>query len=105
MSATEEREIASKSLDLREKSRYDASVRLSVAPMMDWTDRHCRVFHRLLAPTALLYTEMVHANAVLEGDRERCWALMRSSIQSRCSWAAANLSGWRGHARGRGVRL
>ena len=38
MSATEEREIAGKSLDLREKSRYDASVRLSVAPMMDWTD-------------------------------------------------------------------
>lgn len=42
--------------------------RLSVAPMMDWTDRHCRYFHRLLAPNALLYTEMVHANAVLHGD-------------------------------------
>jgi tRNA-dihydrouridine synthase A len=39
--------------------------------MMDWTDRHCRAFHRLLAPHALLYTEMVHANAVLQGDRER----------------------------------
>lgn len=39
--------------------------------MMDWTDRHCRVFHRILAPNALLYTEMVHANAVLLGDRER----------------------------------
>jgi len=39
--------------------------------MMDWTDRHCRAFHRVLAPTALLYTEMVHANAVLQGDRER----------------------------------
>jgi tRNA-dihydrouridine synthase A len=38
---------------------------------MDWTDRHCRAFHRLLAPHALLYTEMVHANAVLQGDRER----------------------------------
>jgi len=39
--------------------------------MMDWTDRHCRVFHRLLAPHARLYTEMVHANAVVLGDRER----------------------------------
>jgi len=47
------------------------SLRLSVAPMMDWTDRHCRAFHRLLAPEALLYTEMVHANAVIHGDRER----------------------------------
>jgi len=39
--------------------------------MMDWTDRHCRFFHRLLAPNARLYTEMVHAQAVLFGDRER----------------------------------
>ncbi len=39
--------------------------------MMDWTDRHCRAFHRVLAPRALLYTEMVHAQAVLLGDRER----------------------------------
>ncbi|WP_449468049.1 tRNA dihydrouridine(20/20a) synthase DusA [Stenotrophomonas humi] len=46
-------------------------LRLSVAPMMDWTDRHCRVFHRILAPGARLYTEMVHANAVIHGDRER----------------------------------
>jgi len=45
--------------------------RLCVAPMMDWTDRHCRVFHRLLAPGARLYTEMVHAQAVLHGDRRR----------------------------------
>ena len=52
-------------------ARYDASARLSVAPMMDWTDRHCRYFHRLLAPQARLYTEMVHANAVLHGDRHR----------------------------------
>ena len=50
---------------------HAASLRLSVAPMMDWTDRHCRVFHRLLAPHARLYTEMVHANAVVLGDRER----------------------------------
>ncbi|WP_434026952.1 tRNA dihydrouridine(20/20a) synthase DusA [[Pseudomonas] boreopolis] len=52
-------------------ARYADSLRLSVAPMMDWTDRHCRVFHRLLAPSARLYTEMVHANAVIHGDRER----------------------------------
>ena len=50
------------------------SLRLSVAPMMDWTDSHCRVFHRLLAPHARLYTEMVHANAVLQGDRTRLLA-------------------------------
>lgn len=48
-----------------------APWRLCVAPMMDWTDRHCRVFHRRLAPHARLYTEMVHANAVLRGDRKR----------------------------------
>jgi len=50
---------------------FASSFRLSVAPMMDWTDRHCRVFHRALAPHARLYTEMVHAHAVIHGDRER----------------------------------
>src|SRR5688500_13160362 len=45
--------------------------RLSIAPMMDWTDRHCRAFHRALTTRALLYTEMVTAHAVLNGDRER----------------------------------
>ena len=39
--------------------------------MMDWTDRHCRFFHRLLAPHARLYTEMVTTGAVLRGDRHR----------------------------------
>jgi tRNA-dihydrouridine synthase A len=52
-----------------------AQLRLSVAPMMDWTDTHCRVFHRLLAPHARLYTEMVHANAVVLGDRTRLLAM------------------------------
>jgi len=47
------------------------SWRLCVAPMMDWTDRHCRYFHRLLAPSARLYTEMVASGAVIHGDRER----------------------------------
>jgi len=48
---------------------------LSVAPMMDWTDTHCRVFHRILAPDARLYTEMVHANAVIHGDRRQLLAM------------------------------
>ena len=52
-----------------------SELRLSVAPMMDWTDTHCRVFHRILAPHARLYTEMVHANAVLHGDRRKLLAL------------------------------
>ena len=43
--------------------------RLCVAPMMDWTDRHCRYFHRLLSPHARLYTEMVTAAALTHGDR------------------------------------
>jgi tRNA-dihydrouridine synthase A len=45
--------------------------RLSIAPMMDWTDRHCRAFHRALTARALLYTEMVTAPAVLHGDQQR----------------------------------
>ena len=44
---------------------------LSVAPMMDWTDRHCRVFHRGLTRHALLYTEMITSAAVVHGDRDR----------------------------------
>lgn len=47
------------------------AFRLSVAPMMDWTDRHCRVFHRVLSRRAQLYTEMVTAQAVIHGDRKR----------------------------------
>jgi tRNA-dihydrouridine synthase A len=45
--------------------------KLSVAPMMDWTDRHCRYFHRLLTPSALLYTEMVTTGAIIHGDADR----------------------------------
>ncbi|MBN9480719.1 MAG: tRNA dihydrouridine(20/20a) synthase DusA [Bordetella sp.] len=45
--------------------------RFSVAPMMDWTDRNCRAFHRALSTRALLYTEMVTAPAVIHGDRDR----------------------------------
>jgi tRNA-dihydrouridine synthase A len=45
--------------------------RLSVAPMMDWTDRHCRAFHRVLTKRALLYTEMAVDKAVIHGDRQK----------------------------------
>ena len=49
----------------------DQSFRFSIAPMMDWTDRHCRVFHRGLTRRARLYTEMVTAGAVIHGPRDR----------------------------------
>jgi tRNA-dihydrouridine synthase A len=49
----------------------DFSRKFSIAPMMDWTDRHCRVLHRLLTARALLYTEMVTADAILNGDKAR----------------------------------
>ena len=55
----------------QEKTRHNNAFRFSVAPMMDWTDRHCRAFHRVLTRDALLYTEMVTSKAVLHGDRER----------------------------------
>src|SRR3984885_4201950 len=42
--------------------------RVCVAPMMGWTDRHCRYLHRLYAPHALLYTEMIVAAAIVRGD-------------------------------------
>ncbi len=48
-----------------------ADLRFSVAPMMDWTDRHCRVFHRQMSRRARLYTEMVTADAIVFGPRER----------------------------------
>ncbi len=48
-----------------------ADIRFSIAPMMDWTDRHCRFVHRLLTRRARLYTEMVTTGAVIHGDRTR----------------------------------
>jgi tRNA-dihydrouridine synthase A len=45
--------------------------RFAIAPMMDWTDRHCRFFHRLLTRRALIYTEMITTGALLHGDRVR----------------------------------
>src|SRR5262245_64732502 len=52
-------------------SRKVSRWRLCVAPMMEWTDRHCRYFHRLLSPRARLYTEMVTTGALLHGDLAR----------------------------------
>jgi tRNA-dihydrouridine synthase A len=49
----------------------DLDHRISVAPMMDWTDRHCRRFHRLLTKHTRLYTEMVTTGALLHGDQSR----------------------------------
>lgn len=48
-----------------------ASNTFCVAPMLDWTDRHCRFFHRLISQHALLYTEMVTTGALIHGDRHR----------------------------------
>ena len=45
--------------------------KFSVAPMMDWTDRHCRFFHRVMTRHALVYTEMVTAEAIIRGKRDR----------------------------------
>ena len=55
---------SAKLLNLKEKV-------VSVAPMMDWTDRHCRYFHRLMSRHALLYTEMVTTGALVHGDVPR----------------------------------
>ena len=62
--------------DLKQADGHVASLdrRLSVAPMMARTDRHCRYFLRLLSARTLLYSEMIHAGAVLHGDRARLLA-------------------------------
>jgi tRNA-dihydrouridine synthase A len=52
-------------------SKKAVDRRISVAPMMDWTDRHCRYFLRGFSPDTLLYTEMITTGAVLRGDREK----------------------------------
>jgi tRNA-dihydrouridine synthase A len=57
--------------DLSIKKGVYGAHRLSVAPMMDWTDRHCRHFHRLMTRRAMLYTEMVTAAAIIHGPRQR----------------------------------
>ena len=60
-----------KSPEILAKSPSNADFRVCVAPMMDWTDRHCRYFHRLLSPRARLYTEMVTSAALVRGKQLR----------------------------------
>ena len=79
---------------------------LAVAPMMDWTDRHCRFFHRQLTRRALLYTEMVVADAVIHGDA-RAAARLRSGGASGGAAARRlrSAKARRGGADRRGLRL
>lgn len=56
---------------VRPQADKNLACRFSVAPMLDWTDRHCRRFHRSLSRHALLYTEMVTTGAILHGNRDR----------------------------------
>ncbi|MGK6316843.1 tRNA dihydrouridine(20/20a) synthase DusA [Neorhizobium sp. DT-125] len=57
--------------DKKEEGRYFRAPVFAVAPMIDWTDRHCRFLHRQLSARALLYTEMIVADAIIHGPRER----------------------------------
>ena len=77
-----------KGSDLRER-------RISVAPMMDWTDRHCRYFLRGFSPRVLLYTEMITAAAITRGNSARLLRYSGKSSRWRCSWAAVILRSWR----------
>src|SRR6266513_6509059 len=56
---------------MSEKTAKSYDFLFSVAPMMDWTDRHCRVFHRLMTRRARLFTEMLTTGAIIHGDRRR----------------------------------
>ncbi|WP_192889851.1 tRNA dihydrouridine(20/20a) synthase DusA [Vibrio bathopelagicus] len=85
-------------------SKYAAN-RLSVAPMLDWTDRHCRYFHRLLSQQTLLYTEMVTTGAILYGkgdfleynEQEHPLALQLGGSNPVDLAACAKLAGERGY--------
>ena len=58
-------------IETTRKTLSNQDIRFAVAPMMDWTDRHCRYLHRLMSRRARLYTEMLTTGAVIHGDRER----------------------------------
>jgi len=85
-------------------SKYAAN-RLSVAPMLDWTDRHCRYFHRLLSQQTLLYTEMITTGAILHGkgdfleynEQEHPLALQFGGSNPVDLAACAKLAGERGY--------
>ena len=72
MSSTLARDMAASDANIGLETRLSREI--SVAPMMDWTDRHCRFFLRQFSPHALLYTEMITAAALLHGDRARLLA-------------------------------
>ena len=55
----------------QKKKNTNIQPYVAVAPMMDWTDRHCRYFHRLLSPNIRLFTEMITTGALIHGDRDR----------------------------------
>ena len=82
-----------------------AATRLSVAPMLDWTDRHCRYFHRLLSQQTLLYTEMITTGAILHGkgdfleynEQEHPLALQLGGSNPVDLAACAKLAGERGY--------
>jgi tRNA-dihydrouridine synthase A len=71
MSVNETAARAAQTTEKWTKYNRHGAHRFAIAPMMDWTDRHCRYFHRLLTRRALLYTEMLTTGAVLYGDRAR----------------------------------
>ena len=71
MTLNENRENTGLQPDSPLKASEAKPMRVSVAPMMDWTDRHCRYFHRLMSRHALLYTEMVTTGALVHGDVPR----------------------------------
>ena len=81
------------------------SARFSVAPMMDWTDRRCRAFHRILTRRARLYTEMVTADAVTFGPRERLIGFDADERPVALQLGGAEPAPRSGRAHRRGVRL
>ena len=91
--------------DKSTKPNEYAANRLSVAPMLDWTDRHCRYFHRLLSQQTLLYTEMITTGAILHGkgdfleynEQEHPLALQLGGSNPVDLAACAKLAGERGY--------
>jgi len=76
--------------EMKEKYKKTSVWRFSVAPMMDWTDRHCRAFHRVLTRRARLYTEMLTSDAIIHGDRDRLLAFDASEHPVALQLGAAN---------------
>src|SRR5258706_1112277 len=68
---TEESSNHAGTVGVVDRARQSLSRQVSVAPMMDWTDRHCRYFLRGFSPRVLLYTEMITAEALLRGNAAR----------------------------------